>query len=260
MIDVSVVIISWKMKEMLLVMLKSIQQYTHGISYEIIAVDNSPMDGTSEEVKKNFPDVQLITNNKNKGVALARNQAYRAAKGRYVASLDADMALTENSLKTMTEFMDAHPEAGLCGCRLVFPDGTVQPSSRRFPTLTAQVMRRLHFFKFARNSQALSDYEIPDWDRSDIRRIDYIIGACQFIRRSAMKQIGFLDEKFFYGCEDVDYCLRAVKANWKIYHVGSTKIIHYEQRITKKIIFSKLSYLHLKSVIYLYRKYGWKLN
>jgi len=260
MVDVSVVIISWKMKELLTAMLASVQHHTHGVSYELIVVDNASMDGTAEVVVQEYPQARLLKNPENRGVAPARNQAFRIAQGRYIVTLDADMVLVENSLRKMAEFMDSNPDAGICGCKLTFPDGTVQPSSRRFPTLFAQVLRRLQRIEFVRNSKTLRHHEMAEWDRCDTREVDYVIGACQFIRKAAIDQIGLLDEEIFYGPEDVDYCMRMKRAGWKTYYYPHTKIVHYEQRVTKKKLFSKLSLLHLKGVLHLYRKYGWKLD
>ena len=259
MIDVSVIVISWDMRDMLKAMLSSVCYFTSGVSYELIVVDNASKDGTADMVSREFSYVRLIKNTENRGVAPARNQAFKIADGRYVVTLDADMVFVENSLEQMVRFMEGHPEAGICGCKLTFPDGTVQPSSRRFPTIFAQMLRRFQHFEFVRNSKTLRNHEMAEWDRSESREVDYVIGACQFIRKSAKDQVGLLDEKIFYGPEDVDYCVRMKHAGWKVFYYPHTRIVHYEQRVTKKKLFSKLSWMHLKGVLYLYRKHGWKL-
>jgi GT2 family glycosyltransferase len=245
---------------MLSEMLKSIKRNTSGISYELIIVDNNSQDGTSEMIEKEYRDATLIKNSKNLGVAPARNQAIKIAKGRYIITLDADMLFIENSLMKLVEFMDNTPEAGLCGAKLIFPDGTIQPSGRRFPTLFAFVLRRIEFLNIARNSKTLHYHEMAEWDRSDVRQVDYVIGACQCIRREAMEKVGFLDEKIFYGPEDIDYCLRMYKNGWQVYYYPFTSIIHYEQRITKKNIFTKLTFLHFKAVLYFFWKYKGKIS
>jgi hypothetical protein len=258
--DLSIILITWNMRKMLEDLLDSIDRYTRGIGYEVIVVDNFSQDGTVEMIKNRFPNVLLIENNENRGVASARNQAFRVATGRYLVTLDADMLLLENSLEKLVRFMDGTPDAGLCGCKLVFPDGTVQPSGRRYPTPLAFLLRRLDFLSFARNSRTLREHEIAEWDRNDSRPVDYVIGACQLIRRQAMEQVGLLDEKIFYGPEDIDFCLRMYQRGWKVYYYAGTRIIHFEQRITKKKIFSRLSWLHLKAVLYLFKKHRWKLS
>ena len=155
---------------MLQELLRSVKQHTTGIAYEIIVVDNHSEDGTAEMVRNEFPEIKLIINEENRGVAPARNQAFLVASGRYIVTLDADMLFKENSLKKMVEFMDAMPDAGLCGCKLVSHDDIVQPSARRYPSPMTFVMRRLAFFPFIRRSKILQTHEMTDWDRNDIDR------------------------------------------------------------------------------------------
>jgi GT2 family glycosyltransferase len=248
------------MKNLLRRCLETIYEYTNGISFEVILIDNNSQDGTSEMIEKEYKEAILIKNSKNIGVAPARNQAFRIAKGRYIITLDADMLFIENSLKKLMEFMDKTVDAGLCGAKLIFPDGKVQPSSRRFPNLLAFILRRLGFISIAHNSKILRWHEMAEWDRSDVRQVDYVIGACQCIRREAMEKIGLLDENIFYGPEDIDYCLRMHQNGWKVYYYPFTRIIHYEQRLTKKKFFTKLTFLHFKAVIYFFWKYKGKIN
>jgi len=138
---------------MLSELLKSIKANTNGISYELIIVDNNSQDGTSEMIEAEYQDAILIKNSENLGVAPARNQAFKIAKGRYIITLDADMLFIDNSLMKLVEFMDKTPEAGLCGAKLIFPDGRVQPSGRRFPTVLSFILRRLDFIAFVRYSK-----------------------------------------------------------------------------------------------------------
>jgi GT2 family glycosyltransferase len=260
MTDLSIIIITWKMKSMLSELLHSIVKYTEGISYEIIIVDNYSGDGTVEMIRSDFPDVILIENSENRGVARARNQALPLAKGRYVLILDADMLLKENSLKQMIEFMDRTPDAGICSSKLIFADNVVQLNARRYPTPLAFIFRRLEKYSWIKNSKTLKYHEMAEWNRDDIRDVDYVIGACQLIRRNALNDVGLLDEKIFYGPEDIDFCLRMYRNGWKVYYYPSTSIIHYEQRITKKKYLSKLSFRHLCGIIYLFLKYRGKLS
>ena len=260
MCDIFIVVISWNMRAMLGDLLDSVVKHTKGVKYEILVIDNCSTDGTAEMVRSRFPQFRLIQNAKNLGVAVARNQGFRIAQGRYVLTLDADMILTDNSLEALVRFMDKTPDAGVCGGRLVFPDGTLQPSARRFPTPMAFIMRRLDFLAPVRNSRALRNHEMAEWDRKDTRSVDYVIGACQLIRRTAMAEVGLLDEHIFYGPEDVDYCLRMHSKRWKVYYCSEATLIHYEQRATRKQLFSSLSFKHLQGVMYLFWKYKGKLR
>ncbi len=258
-IDVSVVIISWRMRDLLRELLTSVKRLTDGIRYEIIVVDNDSRDGTAEMISGEFRDCVLIRNAENRGVAPARNQGFQVSRGKYVVTLDADMVLTENSLQRLMAFMECNPTVGLAGCKLISPNGKVQPSARRYPTPGVLLLRRLTGLRQVRNSNALRRHEMSEWDRKDTREVDYVIGACQFIRKASMEQVGLLDEKIFYGPEDIDYCLRMYAAGWKVFFVADTSIVHYEQRVTKKNVLSQLSFRHLLGILHLFRKYRGKL-
>jgi GT2 family glycosyltransferase len=260
MIDLSIAIVSWKMRGMLCDLLHSITRNSRDLTYQIIVVDNNSQDGTVEMIRDEFPSVVLIENPENRGVAPSRNQALKVAKGRYVLILDADTLLLENSFKKMIEFMDRTPDAGICSCKLISANHVVQPNARRYPSLLAFVLRRLTFIGMLRDHPVLNRHEMTDWDRSDIRDVDYVIGACQMIRDAARVQVGMLDEKIFYGPEDIDYCLRMYRKGWKVYYYPHTSIIHYEQRITKRKMFSKISYRHFLGIVHLFSKYGWRLT
>jgi hypothetical protein len=101
---------------------------------------------------------------------------------------------------------------------------------------------------------------MKDWDHSSIKEVDYLIGACQFIKKEVINKIGPYDKRIFYGPEDIDFCLRVWRAGWKIYYYPFTSIFHLEQRMTKKNIFSKISLLHFKGILYLYIKYKGRIK
>lgn len=254
--DVSVVLISWKMRDMLHRMLSSLMDHSRSVRMEVLCVDNGSADGTAEMVQQEFPSVRLIRNAENRGVAPARNQAIALAKGRYVAILDADMELVEDALGPIVRFLDAHPSVGIAGCRLTFSDGTTQLNAKRFPSPLALLARRIPLLRFLGGRKSLVHHEMSDWDRSDTREVDYLIGACQVVRREVIQQVGLLDENIFYGPEDIDFCYRARRSGWSIWWIHSVRIIHHEQRVTKRNPLSKISLKHYKALVYFFAKHG----
>lgn len=252
----SVVVISWKMRDLLARMLETLYRYTDSVPFEVICVDNGSGDGTSEMVAERFPAVRLLRNEKNLGVAPARNQGLRMAQGRHVAILDADLELVEDALGPLVEFLEVHPRAGIVGSKLVFPDGTVQFNAKRFPGLFALLARRLSFMNLIDGGRALSQHEMRDWNRGDTREVDYLIGACQVFRRELLDQIGCLDEAIFYGPEDIDFCLRARRAGWQVWYRHDVRIIHHEQRLTKRNPLSKISRKHYVGLLHFFSKHG----
>lgn len=258
-IAVSIIIITWKMSALLQRLLESIVVHTHGVSYEIVVVDNHSEDGTAEMVERCFPSVRLVRNDVNRGVAAARNQGFKAARGNYFLILDADMMLVENSVRILYEFVESHREVGVAGSMLVSPEGALQYNCKRYPTLGALLLRRLDAYELVHKSRTLQHHMMTDWDHANIREVDYLIGACQMIRREALEKVGLLDERIFYGPEDIDFCIRMHRAGWKVMYDPSTRIIHYEQRMTKRKLFSPVSWKHLMGILYLYWKYRFRL-
>ena len=259
-INVSIVIISWKMKNLLQSCLQSIYKYTSGVKLEIIAIDNNSQDGTSEMIEEGFPEVILLKNKENRGVAPARNQGMAIAAGKYVLILDADVELIENTILKLYEFMESNPDCGVVGSKLVSTERQLQFSCKRFPNLLSFIFRRLEHFDGIRNSKTLRYHTMQDWDHKEIKEVDYLIGACQFIRGEVIKKIGMYDDKIFYGPEDIDFCLRIWKSGWKVIYYPFTQIVHHEQRITKKNIFSSISLKHFIGILYIYRKYNFKIS
>jgi hypothetical protein len=260
MIDISIVIITWNGLHFLKNLLSSIKQYSEGFSYELIIVDNNSTDGTIEFLTNNYPEIVLIRNEKNLGVAKARNIGMRITKGNYVLILDVDMELRENSILKLFQFMEQNNDCGLVGSKLIYANGDLQYSCKKFPNFFALVARRLDAFKIVKNSKVLKQHLMADWNHDEIKEVDYLIGACQLIRRDVIEKIGYYDDSIFYGPEDIDYCLRVWKANWKIKYYPFTSIVHFEQRITKRSFFSIITFKHFIGIIYLFIKYKGKLE
>ncbi len=259
-IDLSIVIITWKMKNLLQKCIQTIYHFTENLNFEVILVDNNSADGTVEMVENEFPQVKLIKNNKNKGVAPARNQGIKLSSGKYIIILDADMELIENSFLKLFQFMEKNPKCGIVGSKLVDQNLELQSSCKRFPTLLAFIFRRLEKFDLIKNSKTLQYHTMQDWDHNSIKEVDYVIGACQFFRRNVIDKIGLYDDKIFYGPEDIDFCLRIWKSGWKVMYYPITQIIHHEQRITKKKLFSKITFKHFTGIFYLYQKYSFRIK
>lgn len=231
-----------------------------GIRFEVIVIDNNSQDGTRELIESDYKEIILIKNSRNRGVAPARNQGIKIAKGKYILILDADMELRENSIEQMYYYMEENPSVGLVGCKLVDSDNKLQYSCKRYPNLLALIYRRSEHYAFVQNSKTLKNHIMKDWDHNSIKEVDYVIGACQFFRRKLISEVGIYDDKIFYGPEDMDYCLRIWRVGSKVVYYPFTSIFHHEQRITKKKILSKISIMHLWGIFYIYWKYKGKIK
>ena len=255
-----IIIITHNAKSYLRRCLQSITEKVKGIDYRIIVVDNGSADGTREMILNEFPDIVLIANRYNKGVAPARNQGIRVSRSKYLLLLDADTETTEHAIETLLEFMESHPSIGVVGPKLVSHAGILQYSCRRFPRLITTIYRRLDFLPFVAHSQILREHHMSGWNHGYPQPVDYIIGACQAIRRKALVDVGLLDEKIFYGPEDIDFCLRMWLKHWQVYYYPRAVVIHHEQRMTKRNPFSIVALRHCTALGYLFTKYRFNLT
>lgn len=252
---VSIVILTWNSRALLTACLAALPAATAPLPIEVIVVDNGSRDGTAEWLAARS-DVVTITNPTNRGVAPARNQGLRRARGELVALLDVDTVAAPGSFTTLVGRLRAAPDVGLVGPKLVDPDGTLQYSCRRFPTLVDKVLRRLPV-RFGR--AVADDVELRWWDHAGVRDVDYVIGACQVIRKAALDQVGLLDERIFYGPEDVDLCLRMHRAGWRVEYVPEAVVMHLERRVTRKLL-STLTARHVYGLGYFFWKHGYLLT
>jgi len=253
MIKASVVILSWNSTDVLGPCLASLPQGFTSQDYEVIVVDNGSRGLTPAALRHTFPWMQLVVNRKNRGVAPARNQAIRLTQGEYIILLDDDTLVQPTVFAQLLAYMDTHPDVGLCGPKLVDLQGQLQLSCRFFPTLSDKLARRFPFTFAQRISRAA---EMADWDHSCVRDVDYVIGACQVIRRTALAKVGLLDERIFYGPEDVDLCLRLQRTGWRVVYNPAVVVVHRERRVARSFL-SRLGWRHFWGVIYYFCKHGY---
>ncbi len=232
-IEVSAVLLTWNSARHIRRALNALSRQREQLPLEIIVVDNGSKDGSPEIVREVAPDAHVLTNERNFGVARARNMGLKRVRGKYALLLDSDTEMTAGSLAGMVRFLDAHPVVGIVGPQLIDPNGSLQFSCRRFPSVQGKLLRQLPPRMRKTFSLAVEE-EMHLLDRSTPQPVDYVIGACQLLRMATLDQIGLLDERMFYGPEDVDLCLRAWQHGWEVYYLPSAVVVHDEQRITRR--------------------------
>lgn len=255
MFDLSIIIVNYKTRNLLEQCLNSIYSENHHFSYGVFVVDNNSKDSSIEMVKKKFPQVKLIENRINSGFAAANNQALRRSNARYLLLINPDTVVLPDSLNVMMEFMDEHPEAGIAGCKLLNPDYSLQYSCREFSTLATFFLRGIHFDNLFPNNTMLRKYMMFDWDHNEVREVDWVLGSCMMVKRKAIEHVGMLDENFILYFEDQDWCYRMWKHGWKIYYVPQAQMIHYYQRRSAKQFLNVLTWIHIKSMLYFFKKH-----
>lgn len=221
---------------------------------ELIVIDNRS-DDSSVAVIRRYAGVRLYVNQERRGFAANSNYGMATAQGRYLLLLNPDTEVLPGALDCLINFMNRHPEVGLCGPQLLFPDGQVQPSPRRFPTLGSVIARRTPLRVFLRNSQFNRRHLMLDMDYSRTQEVDWLLGACLFVRREALEQVGPLDEGFYLYVEDIDWACRMHQAGWKVYYVPAAQIIHHHLAVSDKQFLSYQMWLHMRSMARYARKY-----
>jgi GT2 family glycosyltransferase len=254
--DLSIIIVNWKVKDLLEKCLRSIFEQTKNIEFEIFVVDNASGDGSVEMVREKFPQVNLTASSKNLGFAKGNNLAIKKARGRYVLLLNPDTEILDNALEKTVKFMDVHPECGIAGCKLLNPNLSLQPSVRAFPTFASQAFILLKFHHLFPHSKAMYHYLMQDFDYEKTQEVDQVMGAFMMIRREVIEKIGLLDENFWIWFEEVDYCKRAKIAGWKILYTPEAKIIHHFGQSFKQVLNVQKQKVFNRSLSYYFKKHG----
>jgi len=222
--DVSVIIVSYNTRELLRECIESILcEQGDGLGVEVIVVDNASADGSAAMVAERFPQVRLIANPDNRGFGAACNQGLEVARGRYALILNADIRAQPGALQRLVEFMDAHPDAAICGGQLRYPDGRIQPSCARNLTLWWVFCEQSMLAKLFPRTRLFGGYWRTHWDFSATIETEQVMGACMMLRRPFPR----FDEDYFLYCEDTDLCYRVRQAGGRIYYVHDAVFVHH---------------------------------
>lgn len=260
--DLSIVVLTYNELGFIKDCLKSIFESSPHINFdfEVIVIDNGSKDGTSDYIKKVYPQARLVVNRENKGVAAGRNQGIELSSGQFILFLDSDATITSEALNQLMNSMMSDQNIYLMGPFLISPDGSSQPSPRRFPTIPAVLIRGLGLEKFWRNNRWTKNYLMPNSKKDEVYDVDWVLGACQIIRMRAFEKVGKLDERFFFGYEDIDFCKRLHLAGLRVCFNPQVSVNHFYQRISSRKIISKRKWQHIKSIIRYFKKYGIATN
>lgn len=248
------VIVGHSVLEELKACLDSIDRFA-GIEVEVFFVDNASTDGTGDWVRSERPDVRLLELPHNEFGA-GRNHALPLARGRYTLFLDSDAALTEGALPALVAALDEHPDWGLVGSRLVYDDGTLQLSCRRFPPPLLPVLRRPPLERFFEDGRVVRRHLMADKDYSRTSPVVYMISACHLFRTALVGRIGLLDPALAWGGEDIDWCIRVRDAGYEVVYVPGATVMHSYRRLSRKRPVSRSALRHLRSFAHLQRKYA----
>lgn len=249
-VNLSIVIVNWNVRELLRRCLASIR-----FDAEIIVVDNASSDGSADMVRAEFPHVRLVANAANRGFGGGSNDGLAAARGRYVLLLNPDTEIVGDALATLIHYADAHPRAGVLGPQLLNPDGSVQSSRRRFPTLITALFESTWLQSLAPRG-VLEHYYALDLPDNQPVQVDWVTGAAMMARREAIEQAGGFDERFFMYSEEMDWCKRIQGAGWDIVYLPPAQVIHHEGKSSEQVIPQRHIYFQTSKVRYFRKHHG----
>jgi len=224
---VSIVIVNWNAKDLLLACIDSIRRSAGDVSCEIIVVDNASDDGSVEAVRERFPDVMLIPSDKNLGFAAGNNLGISKAQGEYVLLLNPDTVVREGAIQESAAFLRDNPDAGAVGCRLLGSDGLVQESHwAAFPNMPWLLKCALYLNK-------LGGLVSPD--AKEPIQVAHLLGAYIMTRREIVRDLNGFDESYFLYMEETDLCYRIREAGFSIYYLPIPTVVHYGQQSSNQV-------------------------
>lgn len=250
----SIILVCWNNKDYLEPCLNSLYETNLPYSFDVVVVDNGSTDGSQGMLQEKFPQVMIIQNDRNVGLGRASNQGIEATRGKYVLLLNNDTLVNGPAFKAMTGLLDTKPDAGAVGGKLLNPDGSFQSGYANFSSLLEEFLIATHLGELVRPGYP------SHGDTHEIKTVGWLSSACLLLRRSALDQVGLLDEEYFIYGDEADLQYRLIKAGWKVYYLPHATTIHYGGRSMNrwrrrkmvyrgKMLFYKKNYGALQTII-----------
>lgn len=228
-------------------------------SSEIIVIDNASRDDSVAWLRSDWPEITVIANATNRGLAAAVNQGIAAARGEYILMLNPDIIAFPGAVATLVQYLDHNPRVGVAGGQLLSPNGKLQYSAFRFYRPSTVLYRRTWLGSTKRGRAEISRFLMKDFNHDHVRVVEWLMGSCYLLRATAIKEVGGMDERFFLYFEDVDWCRRFWEKNWQVTYVPQARFSHFHQRRSRYhqwlgIFTNWTTREHIRSAI----KYFWK--
>jgi GT2 family glycosyltransferase len=246
--DLSIVLVCWNNKDYLGPCLRSLYEEDLDNRFDVVVVDNGSTDGSQEMLRRQFPEVRIIQNEHNVGLAQASNLGIVATRGRYILLLNNDTLVNGPSLDAMVGFLDKMPNAGAAGGRLLNPDGSFQAGYARFSTLTEEFLIATHM------GELFWDGYPSHGDTEQVKAVGWLSSACLLIRREALRQVGLLDETYFIYGDETDLQFRLRKAGWGVYYLPTATTIHFGGRSMNR--WSRRKMVYRGKMLFYKKHYG----
>jgi N-acetylglucosaminyl-diphospho-decaprenol L-rhamnosyltransferase len=256
--DISIIFVSYNTAELTKKAINLVKQSVTNLAIEIFVIDNASKDNSVEMLKREFPEVHLITNNQNVGFGRANNQALATAKGEYILLVNTDAFVEPDTIQKTYDFMQKNPSTGILGVKLLGRDGVLQPSCRYFNTPWNVFLHRTGLDKVFK-CQMVDDF---NWDHASVRHCDWVPGCYYMVRRKVIDQVGLFDPRYFLYYEEVDHCFATKKMGWQVTYYPDTTVVHIGGESAKSdnkitTLGKQVSSLQIESeLIYIRKNFG----
>jgi hypothetical protein len=253
---VSVIVVTHESAVDIAACLDSLRRHPPARSLEVIVVDNASTDGTAAIVEKDYPEVRLVRSDRRRGFAANCNSGARLARGAILFLLNPDARVTSGSVDALAAYLDTHPLVAVVGPRLVYPDGSPQPSARRFPTPAVTLLRRSPLRLLWPHSEGERRHLMLDTEFDRPAVVDWLLGAALALRASEYVELGGLDEGYRLYCEDIDLCRRAWEAGGCVVLQPEAVVEHDLSELTRRRFLTRATLWHMRSMARYVRLHG----
>lgn len=271
-VELSLLIVSWNVAPLLrecLLSLCALPCVSMGVDgsprlaegrIQVVVVDNASTDGTVEMLRRDFPWVEVISSPTNLGFTAGNNLGLARCRGRFILLLNPDTRFLVvdgvDPLVEMLTYLRAHPTVGLVGPRLIYGDGRLQPSRRRFPNLAMALMESTLLEEWFPHNRWARAYRMEDLPLDGPQKVDWVTGAAMLVRREAWQEVGPFDEAFFMYSEELDWCCRFRQAGWEIAYLPQAVIVHYEGRSSEQAVAARHIHFETSKILYFQKYHG----
>ena len=253
-------IVTYNHRKFIAQCLDSLREASKLNSIRVVVVDNCSTDGSAELVRDEYPWVELIEQKCSSSFAANNNLAFASFPSEYFLMLNPDTVLENGAVDILAQFMDDHRYCGVCGPKLVFPNGSLQYSCRRFPTVWSTLLRRSPLRVLLPRELRGVKHLMVSVHHDNEMEVDWMLGACLLVRREAIVGAELLDEAFPLYCEEIDLCLRLKKGGWVTYYLPCATVIHHHLAKSDSSFFCRESLLHGVSMIHFIKKHYFSLD
>ena len=255
--SLDILLVNYNTAALLEPMFTALRQSSSADEMRYLLVDNASVDNSLESLAKVCPEALLIANAHNVGFGRANNQLVEHLQGKYALLLNTDPFVAADTLSKTLDYMEAHPDCGVLGVRLVGREGDLQPSCRYFPTPLNVFVARTGLARFFPWVKMVDDMA---WDHASVRECDWLPGCYYLIRREVIDQVGLFDPRYFLYYEEVDHCMRVKQAGWKVVYYPHTTVVHIGGESAKSVAelnaaSRQISTLQIESELLYFRKH-----